>query len=368
MARCRRAAGAGALVVMSAFYRAVGWNRQKRRYDAAILIGVFGYLTVFVAGGLLIDTNGTIETLIIRACGTCAALLLHIVLAIGPLCRLDARFLPLLYNRRHLGVTTFLVALVHGAFSLIQFHALGDVNPLVSVLVTSTDYTSLTSFPFQQLGLAALVILFVMAATSHDFWLRSLSPPVWKTLHMLVYGVYGLVIAHVALGALQAERNAVLPVILCIGMAVVLGLHVAAAVREARRDVDLSRAAAAGFVDVCAVNDIIENRARTVCLSGERVAIFRYDGKVSAVSNVCKHQNGPLGEGKIVGGCIVCPWHGYEYEPASGRAPAPFTERLPTFSVRVIRGRVLVNPVPLQAGTRVEPAQVDPSQRREVAS
>ncbi len=353
---------------MSTFYRAVGWNRQKQRYDAAIGIGVGAFLAVFVIGGSLIDPNATVETLIIRACGTCAALLLHIVLAIGPLCRLDARFLPLLYNRRHLGVTTFVVAAVHGVFSLIQFHALGDVNPLVSVLVTSSDYTSLTSFPFQHLGLGALVILFVMAATSHDFWLRSLSPPVWKTLHMLVYLAYALVIAHVALGALQAERNALLPVTLFAGMATVLGLHLAGAIREARRDVDLARASAAGFVDVCAAADIAEHRGRTVCLAGERVAIFRYDGKVSAVSNVCKHQNGPLGEGKVVGGCIVCPWHGYEYEPASGRAPAPFTERLSTFSVRVIRGRVLVSPVAHPPGTHVEPALVDDHRRREVAS
>jgi nitrite reductase/ring-hydroxylating ferredoxin subunit/DMSO/TMAO reductase YedYZ heme-binding membrane subunit len=352
---------------MSTTYHAIGWNRQKRRYDAAILIGVISYLAVFVGGGFLIDVNATVETLVIRAFGTCAALLLHVVLSIGPLCRLDSRFLPLLYNRRHLGVTTFLVALIHGVFSLIQFHALGDVNPLVSLLVTSSDYTSLTSFPFQQLGLAALVILLLMAATSHDFWLKWLSPPVWKTLHMLVYVAYALVVAHIALGALQAERSALLAAIPCTGMAIVLGLHVAAAVREGRRDVDLSRAAAAGFIDVCAASDIIENRARTVCLSGERVAIFRYDGKVSAVSNVCRHQNGPLGEGKIVGGCIVCPWHGYEYDPASGRAPAPFTEKVPTFDVRVIRGRVLVNPVPLAAGTYVVPAPVD-GQPREVAS
>jgi nitrite reductase/ring-hydroxylating ferredoxin subunit/DMSO/TMAO reductase YedYZ heme-binding membrane subunit len=352
---------------MSTFYRAVGWNRQKTRYDATIGIGVVGYLAAFVIGGVLIDPNATIETLIIRACGTCAALLLHVVLAIGPLCRLDVRFLPLLYNRRHLGVTTFAVAAVHGVFSLIQFHAWGDVNPLVSVMVTSADYTSLTSFPFQQLGLGALIILSLMAATSHDFWLRSLSPPVWKTLHMFVYVAYAMVITHVTLGALQAERNPLLPVMLCAGMAIVLGLHAAAAIREARRDVDLAQSVAAGFVDVCAAADIVERRGRVVCLGAERVAIFRYDGKVSAVSNVCKHQNGPLGEGKIVGGCIVCPWHGYEYEPASGRAPAPFTERLATFSVRVIRGRVLVNPTPHQPGTHVEPALVDDGQR-EVAS
>ena len=68
------------------------------------------------------------------ALGTAALLLLHVILCIGPLCRLDRRFLPLLYNRRHLGVTMFLLALAHGTFSIFQFHALGNLNPLVSLL------------------------------------------------------------------------------------------------------------------------------------------------------------------------------------------------------------------------------------------
>lgn len=341
---------------MSTAYKAVGWNRQKRRYDVVIAIGVSGYLALFVIGSFLRDPAATIETVLIRALGTAAFLTLTIVLAIGPLCRLDRRFLPLLYNRRHLGVTTSLLALAHGAFAIVQFHALGDVNPLVSVLVTSADYLSLTDFPYQQLGLIALAILALMAATSHDFWLRALSAPVWKSIHMLVYVAYSLVVAHIALGALQAEHHVILPVMVCVGLAVTLALHVLAARREHKADADRDGEA---FVDVCAAEEIPDGRGKTVCLAGERVAVFRYDGKVSAVSNACRHQNGPLGEGKIVGGCIVCPWHGYEYEPSSGRAPAPFTERLPTFDVRVERGRVLVRPAPHPAGTFVEPALVD---------
>ena len=112
------------------------------------------------------------------------------------------------------------------------------------------------------------------------------------------------------------------------------------------------------FVDACAVADIPENRARIVCLSGERVAIFKYEGKISAVSNVCQHQNGPLGEGKIVFGCITCPWHGYQYQPDTGASPPPFVEKVPTFNVRVKNGRVLVHPNPNPAGTRAEPALV----------
>jgi methionine sulfoxide reductase heme-binding subunit len=346
---------------MSQAYRAVGWNRQKRRYDAVLGAGVAAYLMLFVLGGFAIDAEATVETLVIRACGSLALLLLHVVLCIGPLCRLEPRFLPLLYNRRHLGVTTFLLAAVHGGFAIVQFHALGDVNPVASVLVTSRAYGSLADFPFQQLGLAALVVLFAMAATSHDFWLRALSAPVWKVLHMSVYLAYALVVAHVSLGALQAERHPLLAVLLVTGVITLVGIHLSAAARERQRDDDrrVPEAEMHGtFVDVCAVDDIADQRARTVCLSGERVAVFRYDGKISAVSNVCRHQNGPIGEGKIVSGCIVCPWHGYEYRPADGCAPPPFTEKLPTFAVKVVAGRVLVDPRPNPPGTFVGPAAI----------
>jgi methionine sulfoxide reductase heme-binding subunit len=314
---------------------------------------------LFLAVGFSLDGNATAETLIIRACGTAALLLLHVVLSIGPLSRIDKRYLPLLYNRRHLGVATFLLGLVHGVFALVQFHALGDVNPLVSVLVTSRQYASLPDFPFQQLGVAALGILFLMAATSHDFWLRAISAPVWKSLHMLVYVAYALLVAHVSLGALQAERHPVFPALLLAGLATVLTLHACAAWLEWARDREAGGAPGAdGFVDVCDVRDIPEARAKAVCLSGERVAVYRYEGKVSAVSGVCRHQNGPLAEGKIVAGCIVCPWHGYEYDPATGCAPPPFSEKLPTFSVRVSGTRVLVHPRPRPPGTRIEPAEV----------
>ena len=88
------------------------------------------------------------------------------------------------------------------------------------------------------------------------------------------------------------------------------------------------------------------------------MAVFRYDGKVAALSNACQHQNGPLGEGCVKDGYVTCPWHGYQYEPDCGRSPEPFTERVPTFRTRVVAGRVLVEARPLPAGTRVEPATV----------
>jgi len=119
---------------------------------------------------------------------------------------------------------------------------------------------------------------------------------------MLVYLTYALLVAHVTLGALQAERDPWLAAIFAVGLGTVLTLHHLAARREARTDNELPVTASDGYVDVCAVNAIPENRAKVVCAGGERVAVFRYEGKVSAVSNVCRHQNGPLGEGRIVDG------------------------------------------------------------------
>lgn len=340
---------------MSEKYTAISWNRQKKIYDALLAGGVAVYIGAFVGIGALVAPTATIETLIIRGFGTCAIILLHVVLVIGPLCRLSPRFLPLLYNRRHLGVATFLVGAVHGVFSIIQFHALGVINPIVSVLVSNTRFGSVPDFPFQQLGLAAFIILFIMAATSHDFWLKNLSPEVWKTLHMLVYVAYGLLVAHVALGVLQAERSVILTAALSVGVLVVIGLHVAAAIKE--RPSDNESRQSDGFIEACNVDEIPENRAAIRTIGGERVAIFKYDGKVSAISNVCRHQMGPLGEGKIIDGCITCPWHGFQYLPETGASPPPFTEKVETFDVKVENGVVYVGTKPHPPGTRVEPAR-----------
>jgi nitrite reductase/ring-hydroxylating ferredoxin subunit/DMSO/TMAO reductase YedYZ heme-binding membrane subunit len=343
---------------MSVGYAAISWNRQKRRYDLVIVALVLTYLGLFVGVGAFVHPNATIETLLIRGFGTAAFLLLHLILCIGPLCRLDRRFLPLLYNRRHLGVTMFLLALVHGTFSIVQFHGAGDADPLVSVFTANQRITSLANFPFQPLGFFALLILFVMAATSHDFWLRNLTPPVWKRLHMMVYVAYGLLVGHVTLGVLQSERSPVLVVVLGVGMALVLGLHLAAALRERRLDAAKHALTADGFIEACAFDDIPNSQAKVICARGERIAIFRYDDKVSALSNVCRHQNGPLGEGRIINGCVTCPWHGYQYLPENGCAPAPFTEKVSTFAAKIVDGRVFVDPRPLTPGTRVEPARI----------
>src|SRR5438552_8898940 len=151
---------------MSASYQAVLWNRQKKHYDWLIFAFCSTYLALFISLNLTFNPQVTFETLLIRSTSTLAVLLLHIILSIGPLARINKKFLPLLYNRRHLGVTMFTIALVHGSFGILQFHALGNVNPFVSLFTSNTNFGSLADFPFQLLGFFALIILLLMAVTT----------------------------------------------------------------------------------------------------------------------------------------------------------------------------------------------------------
>jgi len=339
---------------MSAGFRAVQWNRAKLVYDAILLAAVVLYIVAYLVLAHRLDPPKDLLEAIdlrIRAFGSCAFLMLTIILSIGPLARLDRRFLPLLYNRRHFGVLTFLVALVHVCFMLEWYAAQASLPNLWTELTTVADYGKFIGFPFKALGIAALLVLFVMAATSHDYWLAFLTPPVWKALHMALYVAYGLVVMHVALGVLQYDHNPIIAAMLVVGFVTVSGLHLIAGWRERALD----RGSAPddrGWLKVGPPLSIPDKGARIVAApGGERIAVFRDGDEIGALSNLCAHQNGPIGEGRIIDGCVTCPWHGYQYRLADGCAPPPFTEKLATYRVRIVGGVVEVDPHPLPPGT-----------------
>jgi len=60
----------------------------------------------------------------------------------------------------------------------------------------------------------------------------------------------------------------------------------------------------------------------------------------------------------VIDGCITCPWHGYQYLAHSGQSPPPFTERIPTYELRLRGDRILVDPTPKPPGTPVTPARI----------
>ncbi|MCB0663576.1 MAG: ferric reductase-like transmembrane domain-containing protein [Saprospiraceae bacterium] len=344
---------------MGVEYAGVLWNKQKKQYDKIMAFAILWMVILFVVLHLVFQPDFTAETLIIRTSAFVAFTLLNFILIIGPLARLQPAFLPLLYNRRHLGVTMFFFAAIHGIFSIIQFHALGNINPIVSVFLSNTKYEAISEFPFQVLGFFALIILFLMAITSHDFWLKNLSPKFWKGLHMMVYLAYTLIVLHVATGILQYENNLLYWMLLIGSFGLVAGLHLASAWKERKwRKTQVYQLEKDNFFEVATVKEIPDNCGKGIWIADQNIAIFKYNNCLSAVNNVCRHQMGPLAEGQVVEGCITCPWHGYQYQPEDGQSPPPFHEKLETYQLAVLNGKIWVNPDPMPEGTYVAPIKI----------
>jgi nitrite reductase/ring-hydroxylating ferredoxin subunit/DMSO/TMAO reductase YedYZ heme-binding membrane subunit len=336
---------------MSAGFQAVQWNAKKLVYDGILLGCVALFVATFMLVGAWRNPPADMPAWIglrIKAFGTCAFAMLTIVLMIGPLARLDRRFLLLLYNRRHFGVLTFLVALVH-AWSVVDwFSVQGAMGDLIGEMTGSPNYGKFIGFPIKALGLTGLSIMFLLAATSHDFWLAFLTPRVWKALHMALYLAYGVLVMHVALGVMQEDRRVFIPLLLGGSFAAVTLLHIAAAWRERE-----AMTRSGGWIAVGPPDAVPDTCARIVVApDGERIAVFRDGNQIGALTNLCAHQNGPLGEGRIIDGCVTCPWHGYQYRLEDGCAPPPFTEKLVTYRVRLRDGIIEVDPTPLPPGTK----------------
>ena len=338
---------------MSHQFVSVNWNKNKIAYDLSLWLGIILYLTTFIlVSNSRFQGEESISLLILlmRAFSTCGFIMLTLILCIGPLARISDRFLPLLYNRRHFGVSFFLIAFIHSFLAIFWYHSFGDINPILSVITSGGSYQSLSEFPFQVFGLIALLLFFILATTSHDYW-NALLGPMWKTLHMLIYPGYVLLVIHIGLGAMQEDDTGLLPVMVYASVALVCSLHLFAAFFKSNADKNVD--SADDWIEIPNWKEIENNHGTTINLDGkERVAIFRFDeNKLCAVSNVCKHQNGPLGEGKIIDGCITCPWHGYQYRPEDGCSPPPFTEKISTHKLKLENGKVFLDPNGLPPGT-----------------
>ncbi len=65
---------------------------------------------------------------------------------------------------------------------------------------------------------------------------------------------------------------------------------------------------------------------------GMSIALFKLDGEIFALENICPHMGGPLGEGEIEDGIVTCPWHGWQFGIRDGlcqNMPGEDAKKLP---------------------------------------
>jgi nitrite reductase/ring-hydroxylating ferredoxin subunit len=79
-----------------------------------------------------------------------------------------------------------------------------------------------------------------------------------------------------------------------------------------------------------------------VILGGTAVAICNVEGSFFAVSNTCPHAGGPIGDGKLSGHTVTCPYHGWTYDVRDGKCFVNPDVTLPVFPTRVVGDAVCV--------------------------
>jgi nitrite reductase/ring-hydroxylating ferredoxin subunit len=93
---------------------------------------------------------------------------------------------------------------------------------------------------------------------------------------------------------------------------------------------------------VCTAAEIKERCARTVDAFGRTIAVFRDRGVLKAIDDVCPHRGGPLGQGDLENGAVICPLHGWAFDLDSGKMRGNPRIVVPTYEVSVEDGAVFV--------------------------
>ena len=78
---------------------------------------------------------------------------------------------------------------------------------------------------------------------------------------------------------------------------------------------------------------LAEGHVTTVIVNDRAICLTRTAAGLGALDNRCPHQGGPLGEGQIEHGYVLCPWHGYEYDPISGVPPGEYGDVAATYPI-----------------------------------
>lgn len=99
------------------------------------------------------------------------------------------------------------------------------------------------------------------------------------------------------------------------------------------------------WVDLGAVEELRNPPVRSVRVDRLQLAVSYLDGRFGVISNACNHVGGPLGEGRLDGEYVVCPWHAYyKFHFATGLGEPGFEEdKVPGYQTRIEGGRLLVD-------------------------
>ncbi len=83
------------------------------------------------------------------------------------------------------------------------------------------------------------------------------------------------------------------------------------------------------------------NEAKEFPCGEQTICIANVNGEINAMDNICLHRGGPLGQGVIENGKVICPWHGWAWDLKTGEA-GPLGAKVSVYPVKIQGGDVLV--------------------------
>ena len=86
-----------------------------------------------------------------------------------------------------------------------------------------------------------------------------------------------------------------------------------------------------------------EGEAKEFELGGKTICVANVGGTIAAMDNVCLHMGGPLGQGYIEGNKLVCPWHGWEYDPKTGQMEDDPKTKLAVYPIKIENNDVMID-------------------------
>lgn len=379
------------LVISYIFYR----RKAKRDLYTTLFI-----LLVFIASKLIFRSLDDI-TLIIRTASITSFFLIHLVLLIGPWSYFSDKIIKLYEQRRHLGVTVFLLGWLHASFVLANYFK-GSIQNSLSLVFTFFGYTAfiitlfmaLTSWDKVQkkiklgkwklihavtlLIYLSFVALFFSLEKSQNlevtglekisiyffiiFWI--IVAPYkhlriflrtwifgWKQLHVLIYIAYLSLLLHVYEAQIRSQQPW-LKVIFFVSAAIVVGSHLAGWIKKFSEDKKINKKIKQinktlnegnkTYIGIAKEQDFTEGVGQKFYVDKKPIAVFRNEGKFIALSNICAHQKGPIYKGKIQYGYVECPWHYHQFSVKDGKGIPGFDDCIPYFETKIKDGIVFV--------------------------
>lgn len=96
------------------------------------------------------------------------------------------------------------------------------------------------------------------------------------------------------------------------------------------------------FVEIAAASEVPIGRVKAYVVGERTIALYHTEDGFFATDNVCPHRGGPLAQGDLIGNEIVCPWHLWGFDVATGRCPGNSSVSVTAHEVRVENDRVFV--------------------------